>query len=185
MPGEPTPKNSVSPGKLASDYCDKNTAANFSRAKDACNIIDQDGEGFDSEDAAFKRVTEVMKQRSERAAKKIVVEPEAGRVANELDSYFSEINPKPAIKLVETYPTSFDTTGGWGAEYEPSDLENNAARWVIHVHRGPNGGLKWARVKPIENRLVRGPQSGAGTVMKHANLYALGIKQVDPTKTHV
>jgi hypothetical protein len=72
-----------------------------------------------------------------------------------------------------------------GAEYEPSDAENNSAKWVIHVHRGPNGGLKWARVKPWEKRKLRGFESGGATVMKLSNLEALGIKMVDTTMTHV
>jgi hypothetical protein len=183
-PGPQTKANSRTPGKLANDYVTV-TKEEFSRARDACVIIDQAGEGFDTEAEAFKRIAEIMKARSLRATKNIVVEPVAGNVANELDYYFNEINPRPGIALVETYPTTFDTTGGWGAEYLPSDAANNTARWVIHVHRGANGGLKHATVKPIENRLVRGWQSGAGTVTQHANLYKLGIKQVDTTKTHV
>jgi hypothetical protein len=119
-------------------------------------IIDETGEGFDSELAAYIRITQVMKERSDRATKNIVVEPVAGKVANELDYYFHELNPRPGIALVETYQTTFDTTGGWGAEYLPSDAANNAAGWVIHVHRGPGGGLTHATVKPIGNRMVRG-----------------------------
>jgi len=174
----------VSPASLATKYLDKHNAV-FTRAKDACMIIDQRREEFDNLDAAFQRVTEIMSERAQRATNKIVLETAMGKVAAELDYYFNEIVPKPKITFVETYPTSFDTTGGWGAEYEPSDAENNAAKWVIHVHRGPNGGLKWARVKPWEKRKLRGFESGGATVMKLSNLEALGIKMVDTTKTHV
>jgi hypothetical protein len=176
--------DTVSPASLATKYLAKNTTADFTRARDACKIIDQTDEGFDTEDAAFQRVTEIMSERAGRATNKIILETHMGKVSAELDYYFGEINPKPGISLVETYPTSFDTTGGWGAEYLPSDAEKNSARWVIHVHRGPSGGLKWARVKPIDKRKERGPQSGGATVMKHENLIALGIKQNDMTKTH-
>jgi hypothetical protein len=174
----------VSPASLANKYCTQNATADFTRARDACKIIDQQDEGFDTEAAAFQRVTAIMAERAGRAATKIVLETDTGKIAGEMDYYAKDIDPQLKLTLVETYPTSYDKTGGWGAEYVPSDTENNAARWVIHVHRGPNGGIKWARVKPVATRKLRGPDSGGATVMNVGNLAKFGVQGVDPTKKH-
>jgi hypothetical protein len=174
---------SLAPALLASRYTDKYKDPDpnwWTRARAACVVIDATGEEFETLDAAFDRVTEVMNAREGRAVQPLFREPIAARVAIELDYHFSDIDPKPALTFVETYPTSWDTTGGWGAEYHPPK-EGVTPIWVVHVHRGPNGGLKAARVKLWEERKLE--QKGMG-VSKFDNLAALGVAQVDPKKTH-
>jgi hypothetical protein len=123
-----------------------------------------------------------MNERAERAVKTLVLETKESKVSAELDYYFNEIDPKPGMKFVETYQTLSDTTGGWGAEYHPTHpVETGQPRWVIHVHRGKNGGITWAKVKLWNER--KDQQKGS-VVLNYDNLAALGIAKVDTTKTH-
>jgi len=170
----------LSAASLASKYCDTYKGANFSRVRSALVHIEKTGEAFESRADVFARIGEVMEAQKDRAIQPIWREPLAGRVALELDYYFSEINPKPKISFVETYETSWDTTGGWGAEYAPQ-TESGTPLWVIHLHRGPNGGWKAARVKIYEERKLK--EKGS-VLTKIDNLAALGIAPVDTKKTH-
>ena len=175
--GEDYPTLSV--GSLASKYCDQFKAAAFGRVRAALVLIEQSGEAFPSRAVLFDRVAEVMEAEKGKAIQPLWREPLAARVSIALDYQFDKIDPKPLLTFVETYPTSWDTTGGWGAEYTPPF--DGEYRWVVHVHRGPNGGLKAARVKPYAERKL--PEKGM-SVGKFEHLYALGVKQVDTTKSH-
>jgi hypothetical protein len=176
--GEDYPTMAV--GSLASKYCDTYKSASFARVRSALLHIEKTGEAFESRADLFVRVDEVMEAHKERAVSPIWREPLAGRVAFDLDYNFAKVDPKPKISFVETYPTSWDTTGGWGAEYAPQ-AEGANPLWVIHLHRGPNGGLKAARVKLFEERKLK--EKGS-VLMKFDNLVALGINMVDTKKTH-
>jgi hypothetical protein len=170
----------LSPGSLASKYLDTYKSAEYSRVRSARGHIEKTGEAFESRADVFARIGEVMDAQKGRSIQPIWREPIAGRVAIELDYYFDKIDPKPKITFVETYETSWDKTGGWGAEYAPP-AEGTTPLWVIHLHRGPSGGLKAARVKLYEDRKLK--EKGS-VLMKHDNLAALGIAPVDTKKTH-
>jgi hypothetical protein len=153
----------------------------FARMRAAFLRIEATGEGFDTRAALFQRATEVIAAAKEQAVQPLWREPSAARVAIEIDYHFAGLKPQPKMTLVRTYPTSWDTTGGWGAEYAPPSPENNPHKWVIHVHRGPNGGLKSAKVKLWEDREL--PQKGMG-LSKLDQLPTLGIPTVDTATTH-
>ena len=178
----------VAAGRLAFDYTDKfpNAKTNFTRVKAACETIERNSEVFVSEDAAYNRITQLLQLLAERAVQPLVREPQAERVATELEYYPGDILPQLRMEFYETYESSWDQGGGWGAEYRPTQpgADNPVSpNWVIHVHRGDNGGLKAARVKLFSQRTS--PQSGS--VLTSASLNRLGgygILGQDRTITH-
>jgi hypothetical protein len=176
--GEDYPTLTV--GSLANKYCTDNKGADWGRVRSALGMIEKTGEAFKSRALVYERVVEVLDAQKSRAVQPIWREPLSTRVAIELDYYFDKVDPKPKMTFVETYETKWDKTGGWGAEYEPNTEEHHP-HWVIHVHRGPNGGLKAARVKPYDERKL--PEKGF-PLSKFDNLVALGIGQIDTKTTH-
>jgi hypothetical protein len=80
-----------------------------------------------------------------------------------------------AFNLKRTYNSSYDGEHGIGGEYVPN---NTDGYWVVHVHRGPNGGLKVGSIKAWNDRFILG-HSQKLTVDK---LTAAGIPQVDATR---
>ena len=143
-------------------------------------MIESTGEVFPTVELLFERCAEVVEANKNEAIRPVWREPLATRVAIALDYHFGALEQKPALTFAETYETSWDTTGGWGGEYWPP-LEGGTPLWVVHVHRGPNGGLKAARVKTYEERKLK--EKGM-SVLKFEHLNALGVKTVDTTRTH-
>jgi hypothetical protein len=178
----------VAAGKLAFDYQDSVPNAKnlygYTRIKVACEAIEKRGEVFASAEAAYPRITQVLKELAERAVKPLVREPQAARVAAELEYYPGEIVPALQMKFEKTYETTWDTSGGWGAEYHPFQAQADnpvTPYWVIHVHRGPNGVLTAARVKLWGQRAA--PQSGS-VLTRPALVTGFGIPAQDNTITH-
>jgi hypothetical protein len=95
-----------------------------------------------------------------------------------LQFHTGQIQSKVAgFTLRDTYNSSYDGEHGIGGEYWPN---NTSGHWVVHVHRGPMGGLKVGSIKTWADRGVRG-HSQKLTVDK---LTAAGILMVDPTRLH-
>jgi len=76
-----------------------------------------------------------------------------------------------------TYHSRYDGENGIGAEYWPN---GTSGTWVVHVHRGPQGGLKVGSVKAWDERRTVG-HSQKLTVDQ---LTEAGVPQVDATRTH-
>jgi hypothetical protein len=174
-------KESFSPAKLATDYDEatKGGGKNWGRARAAYILIEQEGVAFGTREELDQRFLEVMELQKDRAIQPLTREKNAGKVAFELDYYWASIKPVPKLILSQTYQTSWDLTGGWGAEYVVVDEEKNDY-WVIHVHRGPNGGLKSGGVKTWAER----GEKEATRKLKAETITKLGILQTDPTKLH-
>ena len=81
------------------------------------------------------------------------------------------------MRFSHTYHSRYDGENGIGAEYWPNGTANT---WVVHVHRGPNGGLKVGSVKEWTERMTVG-HSQKLTVDQ---LTDAGVPQVDTTRTH-
>jgi hypothetical protein len=79
------------------------------------------------------------------------------------------------FSLNRTYNSTYDGEHGIGGEYLPN---NTTDHWVVHVHRGPNGGLKVGSIKTWADRFLLG-HSQKLTVDK---LTAAGIPAVDATR---
>jgi hypothetical protein len=79
------------------------------------------------------------------------------------------------FSLHRTYNSNYDGEHGIGGEYLPN---GTTGHWVVHVHRGPNGGLKVGSIKTWEDRYAVG-HSQKLTVEK---LTAAGIPEVDTTR---
>jgi hypothetical protein len=88
-----------------------------------------------------------------------------------------QMQPKGVgFTLSRTYNSTYDGERGIGGEYLPN---NTAGRWVVHVHRGPNGGLKVGSIKTWADRFLLG-HSQKLTADK---LTAAGIPAVDATRS--
>ena len=77
--------------------------------------------------------------------------------------------------LYRTYNSSYDGENGIGGEYLPN---NTTDHWVVHVHRGPNGGLKVGSIKTWDDRFILGHSQKLAV----DKLTAAGIPQVDATR---
>lgn len=60
-------------------------------------------------------------------------------------------NAPVSLDLNRTYQSNYEGENGIGGEYVPNATIN---AWVVHVHRGPNGGLKAASTKTWLNRFA-------------------------------
>jgi hypothetical protein len=86
-------------------------------------------------------------------------------------AYQDKVPQGLSMKLAATYKSSFDKRG-FGSEY----WATNTANWVLHTHRGANGGLKAGKIKNWTERFSKG-KGGSLTVDKL--LKFPGVKQVD------
>jgi hypothetical protein len=167
-------EGSKTAGYWANKYVEAR-GGDFGRALDAGKTLD--GEIFSTEDDLFDRMADIIDAGKDRARQPLAKETAARLVALEIDYYFDEIKEPPMMQLNRTYESNWDKKGGFGCEYIVAD--SNKRHWVLHVHRGPNGGLKAASVKTWDDRKKQ--QSGT-SVLKLANVNALGVPEVSMDK---
>jgi len=164
----------------ATKYVEKHPSADWGKARSAFTLISSNDEVFNDRAELFTRAAEVMEAQKERAQLPLSTEANVSRVAIEIDYYFENLRKSaqvPKMTLAKTYESNWDKKGGFGAEYHPPS-DN---KWVIHVHRGPHGGLKSARVKRWD---LRGEGHNGATVGKFANLGEMGVFETDNSRLH-
>jgi hypothetical protein len=101
---------------------------------------------------------------------------------SKLEAYLQFLTGDMATKGVNmdfhhTYSSRYEGENGIGAEYWPNGRSNT---WVVHVQRGPNGGLKVGSVKEWSERGLLG-HSQKLTVDQLTNA---GVAAVDNRRTH-
>lgn len=130
---------------------------------------------YEAESEVFDRAEQFIEGNKERAISPIWRETSPTKVWFELNFHIEECDPLPSMELLRTYASNWDNNGGFGGEYWATNKEGDQ-KWVIHVHRGPNGGLKSARIKAWS---TRGEGHNGVTMFKFDHLAKIGIPNVD------
>lgn len=153
----------------------------FARVRQAFITIDASPneamDFYDTAEALFDRVEELAEASKDRSVQPVWRESSPSKVMMELEYYFGELKDLPEMELIRTYQSNWDKNGGFGGEYRT--VNERAENWVIHVHRGKNGGLKSAKVK---SWATRGVGHNGSTLFKFENLAKIGVPTIDNTQ---